>query len=59
MVLGRQFHSSGPAMLNDLSANTILLVKGTQRSILSHEESRPGLETVDLSFNNSDKYDGA
>ena len=46
-------------MLNDLSVNVILLVKGSQRSVLSHEDCRPSLEIVDLSSNTSDKYDGA
>ena len=59
MVLGRQFYSLGPVTLNDLSANVILLVKGTQRSVLLHADHRPGLEIVDLSSNSSDKYDGA
>ena len=59
MVLGRQFHSLGPAVLNDLSANVIFLVKGAQRSVLSHKDHRSGLEIVDLSSNNSEKYNGA
>ena len=59
MVLGRQFHSLGPVMPNDLSANVSLLVKGTQRRVLSHVDCRPGLEVVGLSFSNSDIYDGA
>ena len=54
MVLGRQFHSLGPAMLNDLSANVFLLVrhlvKGTQRRVLSHVDHRPGLGVVDFKF---------
>ena len=59
MDLGRQFHSLGPAMLNDLSVNVILLVKGAQRNVLLHEDHRCGLEIVDLSSNNSDKHEGA
>ena len=59
MVLGRQFHSLGPAMLNDPSVNVILLMKGTHRSVLSHEDCRPSLEIEDSSSNNSDKYYGA
>ena len=50
MVLGRQFHNLGPATLNDLSVNVILLVKGTQRSVLLHEDHRPSLEIVDFKF---------
>ena len=58
MVLGRSFHSLGPAMLNDLSVNVFLLVKGTQRRVLSQVDHRPDVEVVDLSSSNSDRYDG-
>ena len=58
MALGRPFHSLGPATLNDLSANVFLLVKGTQRRVLSHMDHRPNLEVVDLNSSNSDRYDG-
>ena len=59
MVLGRQFHSLGPAMLNDLSVNVFLLVRDTQRRVLSQVDHRPALEVVDLISNNSVRYDGA
>ena len=59
MVLRRPFHSLGPAMLNDLSANVFLLVKGMQRRVLSQVDHRPNLEVVGLSSSNSDRYDGA
>ena len=48
MVLGRPFHSPGPAMLNDLSASVFLLVKGTQRRVLSHVDLKPNLDMVDF-----------
>ena len=59
MVLGRPFHRLGPAMLNDLSANVFLLVKGTQRRVLSQVDLRPNLDMVDFNSSSSDKYDGA
>ena len=59
MVLGWQFHSLGPAMLNYLSVNVFLLGKSTQRRVLSQVDCRPELEVVDLSSSNSDRYDGA
>ena len=59
MVLGRPFHSLGPAMLNDLSVNVFLLVKGTQRRVLLQVDHRPNLEVVDFNSSNSDRYDGA
>ena len=54
MVLGRSFHGLGPATLNDLSANVFLLVKGTQRRVLSQVDCRPILEVVDFNSSNSD-----
>ena len=59
MVLGRPFHSLGPAMLNDLYVNVFLLVKGTQRKVLSQVDLRPNLDVVDFNSSSSDKYDGA
>ena len=59
MILGRQFHSLGPAMLNGLSVNVFLLVKGAQRRVLSQVDHRPSLEVVELNSSNSDRYDGA
>ena len=59
MVLGRPLHSLGPAMLNDLSANVFLLVKGIQRGVLSHVDLKPNLDVVDFHSSSSIKYDGA
>ena len=57
MVLDRLFHSLGPAMLNDLSANVFLLVKGTQRRVMSLVDLKFNLDVIDFSTSNSDKYD--
>ena len=59
MVLGRPFHSLGPATLNDLSVNIFLLVKGIQRRVLSHVDLKPNLDIVDFNSSSSIKYDGA
>ena len=59
MVLGRPFHSLGPAMLNDLSANVFLLVKGIQRRVVSHVDLKPNLGMVDFNLSSTIKYDGA
>ena len=59
MVLGRPFHSLGPAMLNDLSANVFLLVKGTQRRVLSQVDPRLNFQVVDFNSSNSNRCDGA
>ena len=57
MVWGRPFHSLGPAMLNDLSVNVFLLVKGIQRRVLSHVDLKPSLDMVDFNSSSTVKYD--
>ena len=50
MALGQLFYSLGPATLNDLFANVFLLVKGTQKRVLSQMDLRPDLEVVDFNL---------